>query len=79
LGYTHISDIMRGPPFMAAMPGCEPTTDWFGAGVTFAWPHVQVDLAHGVKQRDAWCGRPYAQPRESGTELAVRWYPFRKP
>ena len=76
-GYTHISDIMRGPPFGPPVEGCEPTTDWAGAGVTFAWSHVQVDFAHGIKQRDAWCGRPWAQPRESGTEVAIRWYPFR--
>jgi hypothetical protein len=76
LGYTHVSDITRGPPFAEIKPGCEPTTDWVGAGVTFVWPHVQVDLAHGVKQRDAWCGRPYAQPREPGTELALRFYPW---
>lgn len=79
MGYTHISDITRGPPLGPPVNGCEPTTDWLGLGVTFAWRHVQIDLAHGVKQRDAWCGRPYAQPRENGTEVAIRWYPFRAP
>jgi hypothetical protein len=78
LGYTHVSDIMRGPPLGAVLDGCEPTTDWLGVGVTVAFPRVDVDIAHGIKQRDAWCGRPYAQARESGTLASVRWYVWRK-
>jgi hypothetical protein len=77
-GYTHVSDIMRGPPFGPPVEACEPTTDWIGGGVTLTWLHVEIDLAHGFKRRDMWCGRPYAQPWESGTELALRWYPWRR-
>ena len=78
LGYTHISDVMQGRPFLVPMPGCEQTMDWMGAGGTFVWPHVEIDLAQGIKQQNAWCGRPYSKPRESGTLLTLRWYPWRK-
>jgi len=78
IGYTHVSDVLRGPPLAPAMPGCEPTTDWFGVGVTVVWRKAEIDIAHGVKARDFWCGPHYRQSAESGTLASVRWYPWRK-
>jgi len=64
---THISDLMRSPP--------EPTTDYVGAGVTVSWRHVEIDLTHGTKARD--CHRMRCD-WESGSEITVRTYPFRR-
>lgn len=77
LSYSHTSDVLRGPPFMMAAEGCEPTTDFLGSGVTVVWRRLEIDFAQGVKVRDAWCGKPWRQPAESGTHLALRWYPWR--
>lgn len=77
LTMAHTSDILTGPPFLPAAPGCEASTDFVGAGATIVWPRVEVDLAQGIKWRDLWCGKPYAKKPESGTLIQVRWYPWR--
>jgi hypothetical protein len=66
----HTSDLLRGPPLNNRD---ERQHDFLAAGVTItagkceAW---EIDIAHGVKSIDR--GR-----RESGTQLAVRFYPGR--
>lgn len=79
LGYTHVSDVLTGRPFLTNPAGCEPTTDWLGAGVTVVWPRVEIDFAHGIKARDMWCSRssPTRGHSESGTLVTMRWYPWR--
>src|SRR5690606_3345618 len=67
---SHTSDIRRGEPFNNR---AEPQQDYCGAGVTVtagrrrAW---ELDITHGFKIIDRG-------PRESGSQLTVRFYPGR--
>ena len=74
--YTHLSDLMRGPPLFGNTGGHEPTEDYLGAGVTIVWPKAELDLSHGIKSRD--CSIRRGCKGESGTLIALRVYPWRK-
>lgn len=73
--FQHTSDILRTPP--------EPTQDYLGFGWTFVSPGKkwEFDVSTGIKAIDCTIGfgsYNFACPTQSGTELAVRWYPWRK-
>ena len=78
--YTHTSDLFRGWPFERE---AEPTSDYIGAGLSIRWRDtLQFDFSHGVKSRN--CSMFYTLPDhkktcdwESGTQLTLRWMPFR--
>lgn len=77
--YSHTSDILRGPPLNDRK---EPQQDYLGFGATLRWRKVELDLSHGIKAMD--CN--YRQTSvtasgcrfESGTDLHLRYYPWRK-
>jgi len=70
---AHTSDLLRGRPFNSHS---EPTEDYIGFGVTISFKKVEVDLTHGAKTLD--CRLSQGCKWESGTKLALRWYPRRK-
>lgn len=76
LMFQHQSDILRGPPLIPWDIRPEPTNDYVAVGVTVRWRKVEIDLSHGRKAID--CDLNHGCPSESGTQVAVRWYPLRK-
>lgn len=79
--YSHTSDILRGPPFTDE---AEPTTDYIGFGASIIFKKVELDLSHGRKARDCNYVRRSSPTTsracfwESGSQVTVRWYPWRK-
>ena len=73
LMYSHTSSIMHGCPFDCDKE--ELTLDYYAAGFTFSSPknHWQVDLTQGYKHFNCTAD----MCRETGTQIQVRWYPFR--
>lgn len=65
---SHTSDITRSMP--------EPTQEFIGAGVTIEFSHIEFDIAHGMKCIDCGFGEAGHWGWESGTDVAVRIYPF---
>ena len=65
---NHTSDLWTPPP--------EPTADYVGGGVTVSWHHIEVDLTHGLKAMN--CVKLGQCSWESGSQISVRTYPFRK-
>ncbi len=73
LMYSHTSSIIHGCPLNCGED--ELTLDYYSAGFTFSSPKNtwQVDLTQGYKHFN--CNEPVC--RETGTQVQVRWYPFR--
>lgn len=71
----HQSDILRGPPLYES-GHYETTNDYMALGATFVFTHFELDLSQGRKAID--CDLSHGCPSESGSEVAVRFYPFRK-
>jgi hypothetical protein len=67
--YMHASDLFRGAPFNDTD---EFTADYIGFGFTFEHGKVELDISHGRKGFDCAC------VNEAGTQLAVRFYPWRR-
>lgn len=47
--WSHSSDITRGNPFNNKE---EPTSDFVGAGVTYSWNTLDLDVAYGLQARE---------------------------
>ena len=73
--YQHTSDLFRGCPFRCDSD--EPKQEFISGGVTInagkrrAW---EIDIAHGIKAVDCPIKRC---SWEQGSQLGVRYYPFR--
>jgi hypothetical protein len=77
--YSHTSDILRGCPFSCGTGGLEGTQDFLGAGFTMITPRRrwELDLVHGWKCIDCTINN-LSKEVETGTTLAVRFYPGRR-
>jgi len=69
--WVHLSDITRGVPFNDKE---EPTSDYFGIGVTFVWKRFELDVSTGVLGRECAMFRCSANSRTSESQIQLRGY-----
>lgn len=70
--WTHVSDLARGRPFNEDKN--EPTSDYFGAGVTIETNRFEFDLTYGTFGRECKVIECASGSRTNEVKLSIRGY-----
>lgn len=68
--WSHSSDVTRGDPFNDKE---EPTSDFIGAGATYRWNSVDVDVAYGMQARECAVFDCPSQNKTNEVFVRLRW------